>query len=240
MRSTDVYLAVVFLSALLVASCTTTKPVSPATLPSATAGQVAYPHDLQGAQLFRIDAKTSSVRILVYRGGTMAKMGHNHVMSSTNLAGYVWRHATLQGSGFNIVVPVNEIIVDDDNLRVTEGADFPLNVTAEAKHGTRENMLSEPLLDAVHFPYITIKSITMSGAIDTPQVIASIQIKNQTHEMAVPVALVTRDNTLEVRGEFELKQSEFGITPFSVAMGALYVLDTIKVKFDLVALRVEP
>ena len=39
---------------------------------------------------------------------------------------------------------------------------------------------------------------------------------------------------------FEISQTEFGITPFSVAMGALQVVDVVKVKFDLLALQIQP
>ena len=74
---------------------------------------------------------------------------------------------------------------------------------------------------------------------NAPQVKATLQIKNQTHEVSVPVTVEARSEELEVSGVFEVKQSDLGITPFSVAMDALYVLDTVKVRFDLVAVRVQ-
>jgi len=31
---------------------------------------------------YQVDGAASDVRMLVYRGGTMARLGHNHVLSS--------------------------------------------------------------------------------------------------------------------------------------------------------------
>jgi hypothetical protein len=36
-------------------------------------------------------------------------------------------------------------------------------------------------------------------------------------------------------GEFALRQSEFGLKPFSVAMGSLVVLDEMRIRFEVTA-----
>ena len=40
---------------------------------------------------------------------------------------------------------------------------------------------------------------------------------------------------IDVSGEFPLKQSDLGLTPFSALLGALQVVDEMKVRFHLVA-----
>ena len=47
------------------------------------------------------------------------------------------------------------------------------------------------------------------------------------------------DGGLRVKGQFDIKQTDFGITPLNVALGALLVQDTLKIKFDLFALAQE-
>jgi polyisoprenoid-binding protein YceI len=239
-RSIRWHLILVLLSAILLNSCAVSPPEQPEVTPAPAAAQASYPPDLQGAQLYRIDAAASSVHILAYRGGTMARMGHNHVISSTNFSGFIWRGSTLQGSGFNIVVPVNDLIVDDDEARKAEGAEFPLNIDDEARQGTRKNMLSEQVLDGAHFRSITIKSVAMTGTLDAPQVRAALQIKQQTREVTVPVTIEDGGTQLTVRGEFKFLQSDFGIVPFSVGMGTLYVVDSVTIRFDLVGRHAEP
>jgi len=240
MRSTHWYLAAVVSAALLLASCTTGRPVSPEAAPELSTGRVAWPADLQGAKLYRIDSAASSVHILVYRGGSMAKMGHNHVISSKTIAGYAWHHNTWERSGFDIVVPVNELIVDDDTARAMEGAEFPLNVNDEAKQGTRQNMLGPALLDAAQFPFISLKSVRISGAANAPQALVAIQIRDQTRELTIPLTLEAGDTSLRAHGTFDISQTAFGITPFSVAMGALQVVDVVKIRFDLLASPIQP
>ena len=91
------------------------------------------------ARHYRIEPANSKLHVLVYRGGTMARLGHNHVVSSRNLSGSVWKGNSLDSSGFDIAVPVNDLVVDDNTARTAEGEDFPLNVSEDAKQSTKAN-----------------------------------------------------------------------------------------------------
>ena len=51
----------------------------------------------------------------------------------------------------------------------------------------------------------------------------------------MPVTLEAQGADLVASGELELRQSELGLTPFSVMMGALQVQDAMQVRFRLVA-----
>ncbi len=188
------------------------------------------------AKAFVIDPTASMLHILVYRGGSMARLGHNHVISSRSLRGTLWRGDTLTASGFDIVVPVAELIVDDDATRAQEGEDFPLNISEDAKSGTKANMLRATLLDGAQYPEIKLRSVAVSGHPESPLTVAAIQIKNQIREVQVPVRLIQHGCRIEVQGAFDLRQSDFGITPLSIALGALQVVDAVKIKFRLVAL----
>lgn len=187
------------------------------------------------AKMYQVDPAASTLHILVYRGGPMARLGHNHVVSSQNLQGRVWQGAALEDSGFDITVPVNDLVVDDNTARATEGADFPLNISDDAKQGTKANMLRETLLDGARYPEIHITSVRVQGSAISPVVIAALRIKDQTRQVTVPVTLQTTDAGLRISGAFEIKQTDFGITPLSIAMGALLVVDTVTIKFDLQA-----
>ncbi len=188
--------------------------------------------------MYRVDPAASMLHILVYRGGPMARLGHNHVVSSQNLQGRVWQGAALQDSGFNITVPVNDLVVDDNAARATEGEDFPLNVSEDARQGTKANMLRDTLLDGARYPEIRITSVRVQGDAKAPVVMAALRIKDQTRQVTVPVTLQTTDKGLQVTGAFEIQQTDFGITPLSIAMGALLVVDTVKIKFSLVAVAI--
>jgi len=220
---------------LAAASCTLPPSGDPAKPVAAQVNVQAAPPTPHTAKIYRIDPATSSLHILVYRGGTLVRLGHNHVISSRSISGSIWRGATLHESGFLITVPVNALIVDDNDARAAEGDDFPLNLTEDAKQGTKANMLRDTLLDGAHYPDISIQSVSLQGDANAPRVLVAMRIKDQTRQIAVPVTLRSADGSLRVKGEFEIRQSNFGIAPLSVALGALLVLDTLKIKFELVA-----
>lgn len=202
--------------------------LEPTSLPPSWSAQTA-------PQTFHINAEASELHLLVYRGGTLARLGHNHIISSRSVSGSLWRGQSLQLSGFAITIPVNTLIVDDNEARAKEGDDFPLNVTEDAKQGTKTNMLRDTLLDGAHYPEITIRCISLQGEVDAPLAVAALRIKDRTRQVSVPVTVSTVDGRLHVKGTFDIKQTDFGITPLNVAMGALLVLDTVKIKFELVA-----
>ena len=193
------------------------------------------PPQESAAQRYRIDGEGSTLHILVYRAGPLARLGHNHVISSTQIQGWIWQGTSLETSGFSIQVPVNSLVVDDNAARAAEGDDFPLNIPEDAKAGTKVNMLRETLLDGEHYPTVALESLHMDGNVPTPTVIAFLRIKERTQQVRVPVRLTNSPSTLHVQSEFSLRQSDFGITPLSVAMGALQVQDTVHIKFDLLA-----
>ncbi|HEX6638822.1 MAG TPA: YceI family protein [Steroidobacteraceae bacterium] len=175
------------------------------------------------------------LQILVYRGGPMAKLGHNHVIASHHLAGAVYVTDDPLATRFDIRVPVNELTVDEPALREHAGPDFPPQVPQAARDGTRKNMLSAALLDAANYPEIRLQATDVIRAGEHFDVGVAITIKDQVRQVRVPVQLERKQGALMARGEVTLKQSDLGLEPFSVAMGALVVLDEMKIRFELAA-----
>jgi polyisoprenoid-binding protein YceI len=226
--------AILSVCGLLLASCTPALNPLPATPPAVVTAD--YPADLQGARLYRIAPEQSTLHILVYRGGTMANLGHNHVVSSSTLAGHVWMHDSLTRSGFSITLPVHDLNVDNPQARTAEGADFVSVVSDAARAGTRTNMLKPEQLDGEHYPVIRLRSLSITGTRALPKVLVQITIKDQKNELTVPVQLSINERSMRITGQLQIKQTDFGITPYSVAMGALQVQDQLTIKFELVAL----
>ena len=209
----------------------TPTPSVPPTEPSAP------PAEVPGATTYRIDPQASMLNILVFRGGTFAKLGHNHVMSSRSLTGRVWMHRELARSGFEIAFPVADLIVDDPDARRAAGSEFPPEIPEGDKQGTRKNMLRTEVLDAENYPRVELKSAKIEGSLPDVQVTARITIKQATREVVVPVKVTVTGDRLTAAGEFAIQQTEFDMKPFSVAMGALEVKDRLDVRFNIVAVK---
>lgn len=188
-----------------------------------------------GAESYKVIAEESLLQILVYRGGAMARLGHNHVIASHRLEGEVFVTPDPRASRFDIRIPVNELTVDEPEMREAAGAEFPPGVPQSARDGTRKNLLSEALLDGMNYPVIHLRATDVKPMADGFDMGVEITLKGQSRQVRVPVQLERKDGALIARGEFGLKQSELGLKPFSVAMGTLVVLDDMKIRFELSA-----
>jgi polyisoprenoid-binding protein YceI len=177
------------------------------------------------------------VTILAFRGGMLAKSGHNHVIASPDLTGTIYVADDIARSSFDIHVPVAQLTVDEPALRAQAGADFPPDVPESAKEGTRRNMLSEALLNGAQYPEIVLSTAKIAPSSKPHSVQASVQVtvRSQVHTILVPVHYELRNGDLIVSGEVPLKQTDLGLTPFSALLGALQVQDELTVRFRIVA-----
>ena len=177
------------------------------------------------------------MHIHVFRGGTFARLGHNHVITSKSVTGRVWLRPQFSASGFEMSFPVADLIVDDPDARRAAGSEFPPEVPAADKDGTRKNMLRAEVLDAENYPRVTVRSASVSGSLQAPRMTARVTIKDVTRNVVVPATVAGNGKRLTASGEFEILQTDFGIKPFTVALGALAVQDQLLVRFDLAAAK---
>jgi len=190
-----------------------------------------------GAPVYTIDADRSLVTLRVYRAGRLAKLGHNHVITSANETGRAWTNGTPATSGFEVRMAVVDLVVDDPAARAAAGADFPGEISEAARDGTRANMLRAEVLDGERYPEIVVRAGSLNGAWDQPTVAASVTLKGQTRSIDVPLAIVRTDDAIVAHGSFTVLQSDFGITPFSIGGGAIAVADAVDISFEIHAVR---
>lgn len=187
-------------------------------------------------QPYEIVGSESLLRILVYRGGSLAKAGHNHVIASHDLSGTIYVPEDATRATFEIRVPLADLTVDEASLRAQEGGDFSADVPDSAREGTRRNMLGEALLSAQLFPEIVLRSDSIArnanGGLDAH---AQAEVRQAPHSIVVPFQYEMRSGQLSVSGELPLRQTDLGLTPFTALLGALQVEDEMRVKFHLVA-----
>jgi YceI-like domain len=217
-------------------------PPRPPPPPAAAPPQTLVPAPHAGTP-YEIVPQASLLTILVYRGGPLASAGHNHVIASHDLSGTIYVPSEILQSSFEVHVPAATLTVDEPELRAQQpAAEFPPEVSAEAREGTRRNMLGEALLDAPRNPEIVLRALRLEraggAAADSGAVVAHVQstVRGEVRALTVPVRYQRGGNgTLEVSGEFPLRQTELGLTPFSAMLGALQVQDEMRISFHLVA-----
>jgi polyisoprenoid-binding protein YceI len=226
--------AVAALGALLLSACPAPAPRSAAPGPAAAPAPPAH----AGVPYTVVPAE-SLLSIRVYRGGALAAAGHNHVIASHALAGSVYAADDPLQSSCEVQLPLDSLSVDERELRLQAGPDFPPDVPESAREGTRRNMLGPALLAAADYPQIVLTCVRLE-ALNPPQdgtLQAHLQalVRGTPHELQLPVHWERNDTRLVLSGEMTLKQSELGLKPFSAMLGALQVQDEMQVALRILA-----
>lgn len=198
-------------------------PVPPATGASALAG-VHY----------HLDPGRSTLRVLVHRAGPLAALGHNHVVRAAAVAGGFTLAADGIGASGELQFEVADLMVDEPDERHAAGVDFEAPVSAEDRAGTLRNLLGPAVLDAPHFPRISVRFHREGGAADTA-LRATVRVRDTDSDWDVLARPERHGEELRVSGTLLLGQGRLGLTPFSTLLGALRVDDALEVRFDLVA-----
>ena len=184
----------------------------------------------RGTQVFRVDPTTSVVVIEVYRGGSLARLGHDHVVASHDVRGYV---APSAGRA-DLYVAIDRLVVDEPDLRKQAG--FDTQPTDEDIAGTRRNMING--LEASTFPFALVRIAGREGrsgeAMDVTIVVHGIE-----HTVRAPIEFSVSSGSLAASGRIALKQTDFGMTPLSVLGGAIQVKDEVSVRYVIRAAVLE-
>ena len=214
--------------ALSIASCVIPRP-----RPTAPRQQTGSVGGLPPPGRYAIDSNDSTLRLLIYRTGPLAGLGHNHVVVSHAVTGLVQVGGSVEESSFSLRVPVDSFVVDESQARREEGSEFPGDITPDAKVDTRRNMLSSALLDAAHYPAIIVTSLTMNGTPEGPVARLRIEVAGHVATLSAPFDLQRDAHRMTATGAMELRQSTFGLTSPSLLHGALQVQDAMQLKFSL-------
>lgn len=187
-----------------------------------------------GGTLYRLEPTISTVRIYAFRGGKAALMGHNHVLSAPNFSGYFHESPDRpHASRFDIVFRLDQLVFDKEEDRLAVGGAFSKPLTDEAIAATRSNMLGERYFQAEQFPEIRLQSLQIVGEAPKFAARVAIELHGQTRQTWIPLTVTGLPDTLQVEGAWVLKQSDFGVTPFSILGGLLTIQDEVLIEFVL-------
>jgi polyisoprenoid-binding protein YceI len=186
-------------------------------------------------QTYRLVSSESLLIVRVYRGGALARAGHNHIVASHDLAGSIQVAADVARSSCELSFPVAALTVDEAELRASQGPDFAADVPESAREGTRHNMLGPAVLNADAYPLITMKCASFEPDGEHLVVHLKIQVRAHQSEFTVPVSYTLSASELLAQGELSLRQTDLGLAPFTALLGALAVQDEMHLQFHIVA-----
>lgn len=224
--------------ALFLSACTSQQeqaanPVKPANFPEAFYLQAVK--DVQNS-IYRIDGKSSQILVRAYPGGAMASLGHEHIIASQDVQGYLLINKATRHCRADLFVPVNKLNVDDPQLRAAAGLDTNLSVNAIAD--TRENMLNS--IDAANFPFALLHSSDCYGSLSGKEskFVLTIHGMQQARQLASSIQ-TNQEEQLIVSGGFSILQTEFGIEPFSLFNGLIKVDNKLDLTYKLIFTEID-
>jgi polyisoprenoid-binding protein YceI len=162
-----------------------------------------------------IDAQHSVLTVRVYKAGAFSAFGHEHSV-----------RAPIQKGSFDEDKGSVEFVIDARALRVMDS-----DVSDKDRAEIQSTMLGPKVLDSEQFHEILFHSTEISrGSENKWTVQGDLTLHGQTH----PVKLDVERYDGRYRGSARLRQSEFGITPVTVAGGTIKVKDEVRVEFEIV------
>jgi polyisoprenoid-binding protein YceI len=226
------------LAAALTACTGTSAP--PALLPVAAEAEppAAAP---RGATDYRIDSAHSQLRILVHRGGPLAAVGHNHVITDEALSGWLRAAAEPRGGALYLQFSPEDFVIDPPAARAEEGADYAEPVDDDARAGTRRNLLRPTQLNVAEFPWVRVRGDAAERDAHGGWLAQlRVTIAGHTRLLDLPFTVARDGDALLIRADFRVTQTSLGLTPLAVLAGQLRVEDELQVKLQLRATPLQP
>lgn len=185
----------------------------------------------QGGSVYRVDPSASLVVIEVRRSGSLARLGHDHVVASHVVEGYV---APGEGRA-DLYVQLAKLTVDEPALRSSAG--FDTQPSQSDIGGTRANML-EKVLEADKFPFALIRVDGADGSQTSAVLGVTITLHGVTRRFEVPATIDADVEGTGASGRLSFDQTDFEITPYSLLGGAIAVRNRVDLRFRIRARRI--
>lgn len=177
-----------------------------------------------------LDLQATELAVKVFKTGAGSSLAHDHVVVATKFTG----KGSLDEAGkpeslaLELTVPVNSLVPDEPEAR--RKYHLPNTpVPEDDRKKVRANMLDEGQLDAAKFPNITFVVSKVyaeeSGAL---QCLGKLTLHGVTKELLFPIKVKIGERTAEGDASVRFKTSDFGIKPYSAALGLIKNKDEVE------------
>lgn len=177
-----------------------------------------------------IDLAKSRVYVFVDKTG----LGHEHAVEGKIKSGSI-QLGTAAGAG-SVEFDMTSFSADGDEARKYIG--LKGSTSASTRQQVNKNMLGPDVLDVRRHPTATF-TIDSAAQKKTKQgqpvfeLKGKFTLKGKTRALTVYAQPSPQGAQLRLTGDFTILQTDFGITPYSTALGAVGVADPLKIWGDL-------
>lgn len=181
---------------------------------------------------YRLIADQSSFTVQAFAEGLFSAFGHDPVIAIRDFEGTLeFVPGTFEAASLEVSINAKALAVSE-NVKEKDRVEI-------------ERTMRDEVLEVEKFPEIVFKStnISASGVAEgryRSRIIGDLTLHGVTQKnLWITSEVTVKDNSLQAGGEFSLKQTDFGIKPFSAAGGTIKLKNELKFSFNIVAQRNE-
>lgn len=189
--------------------------------PNLYSGKLMVP---SGANL--INTSKSLLTVHVNKGGVLAFIGHQHIVASHDLIGWVDQENNQGFFSFDIA----KLTIDESVL--LKAKKLPDVLKESDKAATKQNMLK--MLDVKNYPDVRVQVTKFDTAKSTIRAKIVLNDHMVERDLFVKVTRSAKNKITNISGETSLKLSDFAVEPFSALAGLLSVGDELMIGWNLV------
>lgn len=167
------------------------------------------------------DASAGQLLIKTGVTGRAARMGHRLTIAMQS-----WR-ATVEWSADE--PSAAELEVDVQSLEVLRGEGGVTSLSGPEKAVARANALKS--LGADRFPTIIFRADDVTKSADGYRLAGSLQIHGRSRDRTIELRVEDLGDAWRMSCDAQVRQSDFGIKPYSLFLGSMKVVDDVTVSF---------
>ena len=178
---------------------------------------------------YRIDATKSRFIVETETGGLSSMFAHDHKIEIRDFSGTAtFERGSAGTASLDLMVKANSLyLLEEKSIGARQAI---------------ESALRKEVLETTKYPEITFKTRNVTserrgdGTFDV-RLVGELRLHGVRRQMTVPARVSMQDGMLHAIGIFEIRQTDFKITPFSFVNGAVTIKDMVTLSFDIVATK---
>ncbi len=174
--------------------------------------------------MWTLDASDGELIIGTGVAGRATRMGHRLTIAMTR-----WQ-ATVSWVGGEPTTA--ELAVEVDSFEVLRGEGGIKGLSGPEKALVRSNALKA--LDAGRFPGIRFTADAIEKTGDGYRLTGTLHIRGKSHQHVIDLCTEDLGDSWRMSAESKVRQSDYGVKPYSMLMGSLRVADEVTVSFTAV------
>ncbi len=178
---------------------------------------------------YRVIPAESRFQVEVSKAGLLAVLAHDHVIGIRGYSGrVVLSPRGIADSGMELRIDTRSLVVLDEKPSAADRAKI-----------TRS--MHEEVLESARYPEAIFRSTGVAGMTEGRdgeirfQLTGDLTLHGVTRAIVLPVTLRRLPGELRATGRYVLKQTDFGIRPYSTAGGAIKVKNEVVIDFQITA-----